>query len=609
LTTFTCEKADSGSSETTCDSNCADETPAALLGLWRGLNVQTGFTKVKWRANKFVPLLLHLECMRLILTLLTSFFSVETTHHYNAHKHKHTRQFTQQGEYVMNFTESTAAWGVYGDPVQTIADVAAVGPSQLRLTITFPTTRQGDVVYASYGNPGYPTGPETQSMSLAVQTGDTHQAPPQDVRNAMGMPEDFDVLVLNRCNAWDTEGSCDFSSSFETMSDLLRSKMLQASAAAAAAKQQPKKKEDVQDSVCSGFSDCDSCLDGGATCGWCDGQVVDTDGNVICGEDGQGCCGGDAEFSTCNVAFRKTCPVLCDYVYSDDTQGTTPTCRTATTPEYQSQTTYQDCDAMPWCTTEIYQYCDTDREECKTLYSTADCEAEPECDPSNPVCGDDCKQTSYIWCDDVLGCQSTNDEAECDANPDCDTSNPSQACDPTVCVASTFYTCDESSFTCKVGVGPAPDNSFNTTEECTAACVDTDLSGVWRAIAINSGYEGDEWDFSLTNTAITWSSPDGTKTSGTYVIGSPITESDYKAAEITVTLSSGEALVGIISNDRDQQSALGPVTQFIYLGLPAAGGSAIASFDAGMGAVEFVMVACLDDGTEVGCDFSSASPV
>jgi hypothetical protein len=263
---------------------------------------------------------------------------------------------------------------------------------------------------------------------------------------------------------------------------------------------------------------------------------------------------------------------------------------------------------MPWCTNEVYQYCDTDRLECKTLYSTDDCEAEPMCDVSNPVCGDDCQETSYIWCDETLGCQSTTDKDECDENPDCDTTNPTQECDPTVCVAQTYYTCDQETFTCKPGIGPAPDNSFNTTEECTSACVDTDLSGVWRAIAINNDYVADEWDFALTDTEITWSSPDGTKTTGTYVVGSPIAESSYKAAEITITLSTGDELKGIISNDREEETALGPVTQFMYLGLPGAAGTAVASFEEGMDAVEFVMVACLDDNMVSGCDFSSASP-
>jgi len=560
LSTFTCVKDESGgTSSGTCDSNCADETPAALLGLWRGLNVQTGFSK---------------------------------------------------GEYVMNFSESSAAWGVFGQPSQVVADVASVGPSQLRLTVTSPLAQAGNVLYASYGSPGYPTGPETSSMAIAVQTFGSHQAPPQDVTQAMGLPEDFDVLVLNRCNAWDTQGLCDFSASF--MNGLNKQN-------ANKEKKSHKKSNDKDEetpaflkktfeSACEAFGDCDSCLGGGATCGWCDGQVEDSDGNVLCGSDGNGCCGGDAEFSTCNVAFRKTCPVLCDYVYNQTTDGTLPTCRAATTPEYLDQTTYQDCDAMPWCTTEIYQYCDTDRLECKTLYSTADCEAEPECDVANPTCGEECKQTNYVWCDSVLGCQSTTDSSECDLNPDCDSSNPTQECDPTECVAETFYTCDAQTFTCKPGVGPAPDNSFNTTDECATSCVDKDLSGVWRALAINSGYVGGEWDFALGATSIAWTSPDGTYTQGTYVVGDPIAESSYAAAELAVSLPDGGVHVGVVSNDRNTQTALGPVTQFLYLALPPSAVS-VSSFDAGMtDAAEFVLVACLGNGIEVGCDFSSASP-
>ena len=58
---------------------------------------------------------------------------------------------------------------------------------------------------------------------------------------------------------------------------------------------------------------------------------VDTSGSVVCGDDGLGCCGGDDGFSFCNVTYRKTCPVVCDW-----TDWESPTCRTATTPEFQS---------------------------------------------------------------------------------------------------------------------------------------------------------------------------------------------------------------------------------------------------------------------------------
>jgi hypothetical protein len=63
---------------------------------------------------------------------------------------------------------------------------------------------------------------------------------------------------------------------------------------------------------CTSYGDCGSCLDDpSGVCGWCDGIVTDLSGNVICGQDGNGCCGGSDGFSQCNVNYRKICPVLC----------------------------------------------------------------------------------------------------------------------------------------------------------------------------------------------------------------------------------------------------------------------------------------------------------
>lgn len=46
VTTFTCVESDSGTGQGSCDSACADETPSQIVGLWRGLSVNTGFDKV-----------------------------------------------------------------------------------------------------------------------------------------------------------------------------------------------------------------------------------------------------------------------------------------------------------------------------------------------------------------------------------------------------------------------------------------------------------------------------------------------------------------------------------------------------------------------------------
>jgi hypothetical protein len=44
--TFTCVLDTTGTSATSCSDACADETPSQIVGLWRGLSVNTGFDKV-----------------------------------------------------------------------------------------------------------------------------------------------------------------------------------------------------------------------------------------------------------------------------------------------------------------------------------------------------------------------------------------------------------------------------------------------------------------------------------------------------------------------------------------------------------------------------------
>jgi hypothetical protein len=543
---FTCVEADSSYSESSCNDACEDNTPSALVGLWRGLNVQTGF---------------------------------------------------EQGEWVMNFSSSSVAWGPLGDSQSMVADVALIAPMLLRLTITSPAEEVGNYVYASYTNPGYPTGPETSSMSIAIQADGSKQTPPTNVLDAMGDTQ-FNVFVVNRCNSWD-QVNCDFSSVFDDAQNLVKKQK-------ADEEEEKKKHITVGDDQCLGYSDCDSCLsDSSGVCGWCDGIITDTDGNVVCGDDGYGCCGGSDGFSQCNVAYRKICPVICDW-----TNWTDPSCRAATTPEYLSQDTYNSCDDIPWCTGTTYQYCDTTSESCKTLYNEADCEAEPDCDPSNPVCDSSvCTKINYIWCDEVLGCQSTDNATICAQTDGCDPDDPG-SCNPNECQAQSYYECDESTYTCNLVVGPYPPTPyFNTSTDCTAACVDTDVSGIWRAIRIDDGFVADEWDFNLGATSITFASiASGDSYTGTYVVGDPISSSSTTAASITVTLDDGSVLEGIVSIQDDNSN--GPVTKFMYMGLPLTAGDSTDSFDDAMSTdnQQFVMIACLDDGIEQGCDFSSADP-
>lgn len=550
--TFTCEVSTTGNAEDDCSKDCSDETPSELIGQWRGLSVNQGF---------------------------------------------------ELGEWDMSFDATSVSYGPVGSPAAVTADVASVGPQTLRLTFTGPADLVGSIYYATYTEPGYPTGPETRGLAIAIQADDNHQTPPQNVVDAMGSSL-FDVFVMQGCNPW-KDGLCDFSPVFAAAARAELARAMQAGGS-------PLERRAAGDS-CVGFGDCDSCLDGGSTCGWCDGVVTDTDGNVICGDDGNGCCGGDDGFSQCNVAFRKTCPVICDYPYNATTDSTTPTCRAATTPEYLSQQTFNTCEDMPWCTTTQFVYCDESsaNPSCKTVYSEEECKATPGCDVSNPdSCDKDaCKTVNYIWCDATEGCQGTTNKTQCDQNPDCD---PSQAtsCDPTTCEAAVYYTCDSTDFTCKMHTGsPSGGTYFNSSVDCEAACVDMDISGVWRALRVDLDFVADEWDFSIGATSIVYTSKaTGASFGGTYAIGASDPSAEYPSAAITVTLSTGEVLQGVVSNDRGEDSSLGPITKFMYIALPLSSSSTVESFDAGMahGKQEFVLMACKDN--IVGCDFSSAKP-
>lgn len=287
VATFTCEESNSTStsSETTCNDNCADQTPSDLIGLWRGLSVNQGFT---------------------------------------------------QGEFVINFTTSSVSYGPSGDPASVSGKVATVGPNMLRITVTapadqanfcltflggmdkrsrlllralfwgllinsFPTRpysdvalswfllfsiliQAGNVKYASYASPGYPTGPETYSVTIALQSDDGKQAPPSNVVEAMG-DTNFDVYVMSACNSYD-QAPCNFASAFVESAKLLAKKAAApqekkgAAAAAAVAAKKGMVGSSDDGAACSGFTDCVSCTAGNDVCGWCDGIVYDVDGEI-----------------------------------------------------------------------------------------------------------------------------------------------------------------------------------------------------------------------------------------------------------------------------------------------------------------------------------------
>merc|ERR1719210_2034793 len=487
----------------------------------------------------------------------------------------------------MNFTKQTVSWGPFGSPRTTEALVSQVSSTLMRLMVTAGPIK-GDILYASFSSPGWPTGPDTSGMSIAIQHDGEHEAPPDNTADALGNPA-FDVFVMHKCNSWKEQ--CNFKPAFDNQ--ILAPLPLV--------------------DKCQVHADCTSCIDDPSNvCGWCDGIITHSDGTT-CGNDGKGCCGGATSFSKCNITYRKVCPVMCDW-----TNWKNPVCRPATSGEINNPkiAKYDDCDvvkkyrACEYDPADTYYYCDVGR-GCQGPLNKEKCIAEPKCNVSRPTCNQsECHAPHIYYCDEtgVRQCRGPLDMPRCKLTPGCDINKPS--CDPNVCKPQEVYTCDDGSGQCLARVGPAPPNvtSYNTSNACKLACAKKPVEGVWRAISINKGFVVDEWDFNFGSAAsgshVTYhSKKTGDTFTGTYAIGARIDTSveQFGAFDITITLKTGGVFKGLFNNQWT-----GPITKFMFLGLPTKNGDKIDSFHQSMESLEFVLISCLPHVKN--CDFSRANP-
>jgi hypothetical protein len=559
-TTFKCEAVPSaGHDNSTCTGSCTNSTPSALVGLWRGLDVQQNFTI---------------------------------------------------GEWEMNFTEKEVTWGPHATPTMYKATVSSTSPQEVRLVMTAPASMAGGVRFVSYATPGWPTGPETNAMALAIQRPSSHQTPPADVSSAMG-DANFDVYVFNKCNSW--KSTCDFTPAFTAAArEAMQRRALEAAAERAAFVDMLKNVGKARsDDACTVHSACDSCInDPLKVCGWCDGIITFGD-NTTCGEDGNGCCGGASAFSKCTSSkgsYWKTCPVVCDR-----TDYTNPFCRPAKNKELNQSSIqkFADCDLVDtWHACVFGQYCNATAKQCAYVHSKAECEKIEGCDPDHPTCTN-CTAPppkSYIFCHPDEGCATAANKSDCIANPFCDVNNT--GCNPTTCKASTYWSCD-TGYQCQTHTGPKPAKYFNTSDDCKKTCYDHDVDGVWRGLRIDDGFVVEEWDFQFTEasagaTVSYVSRKTNESFHGTYEIGDALTVEGYGSFSLTITLSTGEILTGLYSVEPDK--ATGPITRFMYLGLPLKTGDTAATYDDAMATTkqEFTLMAC-GHGIPY-CDFSKAAP-
>jgi hypothetical protein len=171
----------------------------------------------------------------------------------------------------------------------------------------------------------------------------------------------------------------------------------------------------------------------------------------------------------------------------------------------------------------------------------------------------------------------------------------------TSCGAEEEYAiCDHYAGTCTPTANKSAPGA-QTKYDCSHTCTPNILEGIYRAVAINSGFERGEWDFSFySNASVHWSSPAGHVTVASLAGSSQAVEHGAFAVEATVLRSDdpgmkNKKLYALFRPDGQGNDGL---VKDLFLGMASA---PVGSFDAAMAKTEFVMVGCQNG---VGCDFS-----
>jgi hypothetical protein len=221
---------------------------------------------------------------------------------------------------------------------------------------------------------------------------------------------------------------------------------------------------------------------------------------------------------------------------------------------------------------------------------------------SQDDCMKNCKASPYAKCDTLTGqcktCNNTQDptclytkdfcDATCSMRAKCNTT--SGKCEP--CDASKDKGCTESKTFCDAACHKAPL-----------------LSGEYRAIAIHKGFKVAEWDFTFKTDNTVVFGVNGQDKYTADIVPSQVTPSEGMGFELqlkTVPANAplggkvGDSLVGLYTTSAGSLQ----VTKYFYLALGLPNADAAQSFDDGMVKIEFVLVACKQDG-QFNCDFSS----
>ena len=434
----------------TCNEQCTSDTPATLQGIWRGVQIQTGYS---------------------------------------------------QGEYDMQFQVMAAGPQVtFMDPTGLISTGSLQTDSQVptNILLAFSTGPLANITLRGGYSPWQPS-TVTEQQAFYFSPPNAAQAPATDMAAMAG--NGATVYAMSRCNP--QLPTCNFSSVFPvpSVSDatfehhnarLLAARKAAADAAAAEAlkkKMQQQQQQQVgggpSSDPCQAFSTCSNCIAAASgLCGWCVGEVVygnSTPGLTQCaGFDSSGVPLG----WQCTGVFQKdTCADFgCDW-----TNPQAPTCApcnnsaTCTLTQDQCNTT---CVTPP----EIFT-CDNTTSTCVACnvnYCTNDTQCPGSyCNIEGPG----------PWqCHGAVGPSDCGTQSACNAS--C-SANQTQ-----------FYVCNPFAGTCQPTSNSTP--GATTQYLCQHNCSTIAPLGTWRGVEVNQGFVAGEWDFTFYNdSTVHWRQPNG----------------------------------------------------------------------------------------------------
>merc|ERR1711865_473691 len=392
-------------------------------------------------------------------------------------------------------------------------------------------------------------GPET--IQAAFYFGAGGEAAPASIEAAMKV-ESSAVLAMSKCAK--TGGKCDFESVFSEVKALAFAEVA------------------LVTDPCNPNQNCSSCI--GATsglCGWCSTDV--TYGGVASKSQ---CAGFDSSGKPlgwqCAGVFSKS---ACSYYGCDWTDISGPKC-------VKGAGTQKSADCTKTCVAPEAKFA------CNTTTKT--------CEPCNMHYCTSNTQCPGSYCNKAgVGPWSCHGEVPggCYGKARC-----SSECG----AEEEFAICDNYKGTCTPTANKTAPGA-QSKYDCSHTCKPNVLEGTFRAIAISSGFEKGEWDFTFYgNATVHWVAPSGKYSEAALSGSTQVVEHGAFAVEATVTRSDEPGMQGkkLYALFRPDVQGNDGIVNNLFLGISM---DPVATFDAAMAQNEWVAISCR--GNAAGCDFSS----